>query len=103
MIRFTILENAVGHLTEEKTMGKKRQRKKVVSKGIVGGPRVVAEKTSESKMLNKVAAWTASKPVMLTVANPNKEERNKPFIRVKADHYWGPFDRRKFKQSTETA
>ena len=25
---------------------------------------------------------------MLTVKNPNKNETHKPFIRVKANHYW---------------
>ena len=79
-------------------MGKKRHRKSFKSKGIVGGPRVVAEKTESTKMSNKIAAWVAGKPVMLTIANPSKEERNKPFIRVTADSYWGPYDQRKRKK-----
>lgn len=89
MIKFTILENAVGHLTEEKKMGKKRTRKKLVSKGTRVNQRLGLEKTSASKMINKIEAWAKGLPVMLTVANPNKSETNKPFIRVKADHYWG--------------
>lgn len=40
------------------------------------------------KIDNQWKAFIAGKRVMLTVKNPNKNETNKPFIRVKANHYW---------------
>ena len=39
--------------------------------------------------LNKQEAFRKGKNVMLTVSNPNKSERNKPFIRVNAKEVWG--------------
>lgn len=39
--------------------------------------------TPLEKMLNKQRALDKGKPVVFTVANPNKEETNKPFIKVK--------------------
>lgn len=35
------------------------------------------------EMLNKQAALAQNKSVWMTIENPNKAERNKPFIRVK--------------------
>ena len=40
-------------------------------------------------MLNKYKAFKKGKNVMLTVPNPNKGEKNKPFIRVNAKEVWG--------------
>jgi hypothetical protein len=75
-------------------MGKKRTRKKYVSKGsrVSHNGRIHAD--SAHKLANKIAAWAAGKPVKLTVANPNREATNKPFIRVLADDYWGPYRRK---------
>ena len=39
--------------------------------------------------LNKQEAFKQGKNVMLTIPNPNKTERNKPFIRVNAKEVWG--------------
>mgnify|MGYP001318357598 CR=1 FL=1 len=39
-------------------------------------------------LLHKVAAWKAGKKVMVTIANPNKTETNKRFIRVPATTAW---------------
>ena len=39
--------------------------------------------------LNKQEAFKQGKNVMLTIPNPNKKERNKPFIRVNAKEVWG--------------
>jgi hypothetical protein len=72
-------------------MGKKRNRKKYVSKGlrVSHNGRIYAD--SAQKLVFKIAAWAAGKPVKLTVPNPDKSATNKPFIRVKADDYWGTF------------
>ena len=34
-------------------------------------------------------AWQKGKNVVLTIANPNKKETNKPFIKVRAWDAWG--------------
>ena len=39
--------------------------------------------------LNKQEAFRRGKNVMLTIPNPDKKERNKPFIRVNAKEVWG--------------
>lgn len=72
-------------------MGKKRTRKKYVSKGlrVSHNGRIYAD--SAQKLVFKIAAWQKGQPVKLTVPNPNKSETNKPFIRVRADDYWGTF------------
>lgn len=41
------------------------------------------------KMRNKVYAYWAGKNPWITIENPNKEETNKRFIKVKADELWG--------------
>ena len=64
--------------------GKKPSGKTYVSKGerrsSVGTP----NRDSGLKMLNKMSALRRGKDVVFTIANPNKAETNKPFIRVKA-------------------
>jgi len=54
------------------------------------------------RLVNQVAAWRKGKHVMLTIKNPDKKQKNKPFIRVNALDVWGPprdmqnfFDRKK--------
>lgn len=39
--------------------------------------------TNADKMLRKLAALRQGKDVVITLANPNKEETNRPFIRHK--------------------
>ena len=39
--------------------------------------------------LNKQEAFRQGKNVMLTIPNPDKKVRNKPFIRVNAKEVWG--------------
>ena len=46
-------------------------------------------------VLNKQAAFAAGKNVMLTVPNPNTNETNKRFIRIKAKDVW-PNPNKKF-------
>lgn len=44
---------------------------------------------SSERVINQLAAWKQNKNVVLTIENPNKNETNKRFIRVKAHDYWG--------------
>jgi len=41
--------------------------------------------TAAEKMNNKIRALRKGKRIVMTVANPNKAETNKPFIRVMYD------------------
>ena len=42
--------------------------------------------TAAEKMNNKIRALRKGKRIVMTVANPNKAETNKPFIRVAYDY-----------------
>ena len=44
---------------------------------------------SSERVMNQLAAWKKNKNVVLTMENPNKNETNKRFIRVKAFDVWG--------------
>lgn len=70
-------------------MGKKRYRSGYQSKGerrnIIAGVRE-AKSSGLDKGLNKLLAWRAGKNPWITVSNP---ERNKPWIRVRANDYYG--------------
>lgn len=78
-------------------MGKKRLRKKMVSKGIrskVSNGTVRAVNSAREAVdihLNKVEAWAKGLNPWLTVPNPNKAETNKLFIKVRANSYYGPW------------
>ena len=82
-------------------MGNKPKRKGVVSKG----ERVCVDKKVRNAMrktvhpldvmIRKFDAYMAGKKAYVTMENPNKTETNKRFIRVPAEHYWGPLDDRK--------
>ena len=74
-------------------MGKKRTRAKQVSKGEIGRPirsrkRHWEEGYHSDRIRNQLNAFLKGKRVMLTVENPNKNETNKPFIRVPAHEVW---------------
>mgnify|MGYP003434387442 CR=1 FL=1 len=43
---------------------------------------------SGDRVTNQLKAFRDGKKVMVTIANPNKEERNKAFIRVNASTIW---------------
>ncbi len=74
-------------------MGKKRTRKTYKSKGIHsattnGMLQALRKQRSPLAVLeNKVAAWRKGQNPWLTVPTSQK---NKPFIRIRADEYWGP-------------
>jgi len=77
-------------------MAKKRQRSSQTSKG---ERRPQDPRWSKLQRLeytgsllegkNKREAWARGKRVMLTIANPNTNETNKPFVRVNASEVWG--------------
>ena len=74
-------------------MGKKKSRTKQVSKGIIGRPmrsrlRHFDEGYESQRIMNQLIAFNAGKKVMLTIPNPNKNETNKPMIRVPAHTVW---------------
>ena len=82
-------------------MGKKKTRSKVVSKGLRSSVsrqtlKAVSRNVPEiEKVLNKLKHWSRGKRTMVTIANPNKNEKNKPFIKVEGNHSaaFGPWKR----------
>ena len=70
-------------------MGKKKQRASQTSKGEIGNPMKTSIRTPATRMVNQRDAWAKGKNVVLTIPNPNKNETNKPFIRVNAWEVWG--------------
>ena len=82
-------------------MGKKKTRSKVVSKGLQDSvSRQLLKAVSRNvpyveKVLNKLKHWGRGKRTVLTIANPNKNETNKRFIKVEGNHSmaFGPWKR----------
>ena len=73
-------------------MGKKKSGTSYTSKGIVGTTRSRKRHWEEGyhsdRIMNQLKAHLAGKRVMLTIANPNNNETNKPFIKVPASTVW---------------
>jgi hypothetical protein len=72
-------------------MGKKKSRAQYVSKGIVGTTKSRSKSDEDYKSrraYNQMKAFIAGKNVVLTIPNPNKNETNKPFIKVNAREVW---------------
>ena len=76
-------------------MGKKKQRAHQVSKGerhSVARSTVKAIRkdymSSSARHDNQLQAFLRGKNVMLTIPNPNKNEKNKRMIRVPANQVW---------------
>jgi hypothetical protein len=77
-------------------MGKKKGGKSVgkVSMGIGSNVAsntlnsIKADRPAWVRTVNQMRAHREGKKVMVTVANPNKEQRNKLFIRVPASTVW---------------
>lgn len=44
---------------------------------------------SGERIMNQLRAWKRGKNVVVTIENPNKNETNKRFIRVRAIDIWG--------------
>ena len=76
-------------------MGKKKSRATQTSKGerrsvarnIVKATRRDYMQSSQ-RSINQLDAFLRGKNVVLTIPNPNKNETNKPFIRVPAAEVW---------------
>jgi hypothetical protein len=64
-------------------MGKKSSGKTYTSKGERRSSAKTPTKNSADKMLNKQAAWLKGGNPWITIENPNKNETDKPFIRVR--------------------
>lgn len=83
-------------------MAKKASGKTYVSKGIhsnVSSSTLAGMKKSRDpseKVINIQKAWLANKNPWVTIENPNKEQTNRRFIRVRANELWGnPKEREK--------
>lgn len=76
-------------------MGKKKLRKKLTSKGLrrkVSSLMSRAVKDGRSALetsLIKIESWARGQNPWLTIANPDKSQTNKPWIKVKANDYLG--------------
>lgn len=72
-------------------MGKKKSSSTYVSKGIVGTTKSRSKNDEDyqsRRLMNQMKAFRAGKNVVLTIANPNQQETNKPFIKVPAHTVW---------------
>ena len=74
-------------------MGKKKSRASQTSKGerrnVVAG---LGDDRSEMQKLNdKMDAWKRGKRVMLTIPNPIKGDKKRPFIKREAKEVWGKY------------
>lgn len=69
-------------------MGKKKLRSTQTSKGEHGGSLKTRVNDPAIKMINQRKAFNQGKRVMVTIENPNKNETNRPFIRVNAADVW---------------
>jgi len=80
-------------------MSKKKQRKHLESKGEHKSMSLWSKKAhkkeyranSALRLINQQRAWKARKNVVLTIENPNENEKNKKFIRINAKDLWGEF------------
>ena len=78
-----------------------KKRKTYVSKGqrnSISRETVKAmrsDRTYTDRMLAQLKQWARGRRTMVTVPNPNKNETNKPFIRVEGNHpaAFGPWKR----------
>ena len=53
------------------------------------------DRTYTDKLFNQLKQWARGKKTMVTIPNPNKNETNKPFIKVEGNHpaAFGPWKR----------
>lgn len=76
-----------------KTYTSKGERRNV-NRGTLNGMK--RERDPSEKVINVQRAWLEGRNPWVTISNPNKEQTNKPFIRVKANELWGnPKERQK--------
>lgn len=48
---------------------------------------------SGERVINQLKAFRKGKNVVVTIENPNKEQTNRPFIRVNAKDIWKPLQK----------
>ena len=76
-------------------MGKPKVSKKYVSKGQIGTnkhlSRMCRSDAKVDRSIRESKAWAAGKKGYVTIENPNKNETNKPFIKVPFKEYFGDF------------
>lgn len=72
--------------TKSKGVVSKGERKNVGSKLLSG---IRATKVGGQKEMDLQKAWLEGKNPWMTIANPNKNETNKRFIRVRANERFG--------------
>lgn len=77
--------------------GKGGKSKGFVSQGIHSNVSAATKRAVRSeyvasgeRLLNQIKASRAGKRTMVTIENPNKEETNKPFIRVEGKSWFKP-------------
>lgn len=76
-------------------MAKKSSGKTYVSKGIHSNVKsgtlsaVKSERDPSEKIMNAQQAWLKGQNPWVTLDNPNKEQTNKRFIRVRSNDIWG--------------
>lgn len=76
---------------------RKNTKEKKTSKGERKSSISTRINSPSAKVINQLKAHNAGKRVMVTIANPNKEETNKLFIRVPSTTVWGnPKDTNRF-------
>ena len=68
--------------------GKKSKGKNYTSKGERRSSIKTSTRNSADRVVNQLKAFYAGKNVMVTIENPNKDQTNKPFIRVPASTVW---------------
>ena len=68
----------------------KGERRNVAKSTCKSMRREYLENNHVLRALNQYDAYCKNKQVRVTIANPNKNETNKPFIRVNARDVWGP-------------
>jgi hypothetical protein len=69
-------------------MGKKKHSTGHTSKGERCSSLKTSLRNPATRLINQLAAHSAGKHVMVTVENPNKNETNKPFVRVNSRTVW---------------
>lgn len=78
-----------------------KKRKAYTSKGKYGSisketvKAMRKDRTYTDRLANQLKQWARGRRTMVTVPNPNKNETNKPFIKVEGNHpaAFGPWKR----------
>ena len=63
--------------------------KTYTSKGERRSSMKTSSRNASDRLLNQQRAWLAGKNVVVTIENPNKNQTNKPFIKVNGSEVFG--------------